>query len=116
MRERAFSKKEVSVKEGKNTYSAGLANQVMDNGSRFSVIVRLSGASFLCIWRYGRGESYILGNAGWQDMYTVNGSCAAVIAYTYDVTAASGRSSSNAADQAALQSSNVKAECRCSAE
>lgn len=39
--------KEVSVKEGKNTYSAGLANQVMDNGSRFSVIVRLSGASFM---------------------------------------------------------------------
>ena len=31
--------KEVSVKEGKNTYSAGLANQVMENGSRFSVIV-----------------------------------------------------------------------------
>ena len=54
------------------------------------------------------GESYILGNAGWQDMHTVNGSCAAVIAYTYDVTATSGRSSSNAADQAALQSSNVK--------
>lgn len=41
-------------------------------------------------------------------MYTANGSCAAVIAYTYDVTATSGRSSSNAADQAALQSSNVK--------
>ena len=100
--------KEVSVKEGKNTYSAGLANQVMDNGSRFSVIVRLSGASFYVYGGTAEGESYILGNAGWQDMYTANGSCAAVIAYTYDVTATSGRSSSNAADQAALQSSNVK--------
>ena len=100
--------KEVSVKEGKNTYSAGLANQVMDNGSRFSVIVRLSGASFYVYGGTAEGESYILGNAGWQDMYTANGRCAAVIAYTYDVTATSGRSSSNAADQAALQSSNVK--------
>ena len=100
--------KEVSVKEGKNTYSAGLANQVMENGSRFSVIVRLSGASFYVYGGTAEGESYILGNAGWQDMYTANGSCAAVIAYTYDVTATSGRSSSNAADQAALQSSNVK--------
>ena len=100
--------KEVSVKEGKNTYSAGLANQVMDNGSRFSVIVRLSGASFYVYGGTAEGESYILGNAGWQDMYTVNGSCAAIIAYTYDVTAASGRSSSNAAKQVAPQSSNVK--------
>ena len=100
--------KEVSVKEGKNTYSAGLANQVMENGSRFSVIVRLSGASFYVYGGTAEGESYILGNAGWQDMYTVNGSCAAINAYTYDVTAASGRSSSNAAKQVAPQSSNVK--------
>ncbi len=109
MRERAFSKKR-SQREGRKEYLFRRAGESGNgyNGSRFSVIVRLSGASFLCIWRYGRGESYILGNAGWQDMYTVNGSCAAVIAYTYDVTAASGRSSSNAADQAALQSSNVK--------
>ena len=70
--------KEVSVKEGKNTYSAGLANQVMDNGSRFSVIVRLSGASFYVYGGTAEGESYILGNAGWQDMYTANGSCAAI--------------------------------------
>lgn len=72
------------------------------------MIVRLSGASFYVYGGTAEGESYILGNAGWQDMYTVNGSCAAIIAYTYDVTAASGRSSSNAAKQVAPQSSNVK--------
>ena len=38
----------------------------------------------------------------------MNGSCAAINAYTYDVTAASGRSSSDAAKQVAPQSSNVK--------
>ena len=100
--------KEVSVKEGKNTYSAGLANQVMENGSRFSVIVRLNGASFYVYGGTAEGESYILGNAGWQDMYTVNGSSAAITAYTYDVTATTGRSSSGSDNQTAAQSSNVK--------
>lgn len=100
--------KEVSVKEGKNTYSAGLANQVMENGSRFSVIVRLNGASFYVYGGTAEGESYILGNAGWQDMYTVNGSSAAITAYTYDVTATTGRSSSGSDNQTAAQSSTVK--------
>lgn len=100
--------KEVSVKEGKNTYSVGLANQVMENGSRFSVIVRLNGASFYVYGGTAEGESYILGNAGWQDMYTVNGSSAAITAYTYDVTATTGRSSSGSDNQTAAQSSNVK--------
>lgn len=93
---------EMSVTEGKNTYSAGLANQVMANGSAFSVMITLQGASFYTYGQAGVGQSYVL-NGGWQDMSSV-GKNAAITAYTYDVTetaprrSASARTSAQSAD------------------
>ena len=102
----------MSVAEGKNTYSAGLANQVMTNGSAFSVMITLQGASFYTYGGTATGQSYVLNN-GWQDMYTSSGKCAAITAYTYDVTETASRkpasantSSKNAAAAPNAQSSD----------
>lgn len=85
----------MSVAEGKNTYSAGLANQVMTNGSAFSVMITLQGASFYTYGGTETGQSYVLNN-GWQDMYTSGGKCAAITAYTYNVTETAPRKSPSA--------------------
>lgn len=90
--------KEISVTEGKNTYSAGMANQVMQNGSAFSVMITLSGASFYTYGQAGVGQSYVL-NGGWQDMSSV-GKNAAITAYTYDVTETASRRSASASTSA----------------
>lgn len=88
---RPVFQEQISVTEGKNTYIAGLKNQVMEHGSAFSVMVTLSGASFYVYNGAGTGQSYVL-NGGWQDMSSV-GKNAAITAYTYDVTQTAPRKS-----------------------
>lgn len=85
--------KEMSVVEGKNTCNAELANQVMTYGSSFSIMITLSGASFYTYGGTAAGQSYVSDN-GWQDMYS-SGKCAAIRAYTYNVSQAASRSAAS---------------------